>query len=99
MAMISYLGILWIVPLLTESKKDPFVKYHIKQGIILTIAGVVVWIIAMLIPYIAFFLAMIIIPLLDLALFVLVVVGIVNAAGGKQVPLPLIGSLASNLKF
>ena len=39
MAWLSYLGILWLIPLLTL-KENAFAKFHVKQGIVLTIYGV-----------------------------------------------------------
>ena len=35
-AWLSYLGILWLIPLLTM-KDNAFAKFHVKQGIVLTI--------------------------------------------------------------
>jgi len=40
MAIVAY--ILFFVPLFTEAKTDPFVKYHVKQGFLLFIWGVAV---------------------------------------------------------
>ena len=35
MAILSYVGLLWLVPLLTKShEKSPFVKFHLNQGIL-----------------------------------------------------------------
>lgn len=90
MAVLCYFGILVIIPLLTEDKKDPFVKFHIKQGLVLliayVIAGFVSWI-----------------PLINglvwLALFILFIMGIVNAATGKKTELPVIGSLGSKFNI
>ena len=41
MAVLAYLGILILVPFLTDAKKDPFVKFHLKQGVALIIVEVV----------------------------------------------------------
>ncbi|HOE15288.1 MAG TPA: hypothetical protein PLH82_01145 [Candidatus Paceibacterota bacterium] len=40
MAILAY--ILFFIPLLTDSKKDPFVKYHVKQGLVLFIGGILI---------------------------------------------------------
>ena len=37
MGIFAYLWILILIPFLTESKNDPFVKYHLKQGLALII--------------------------------------------------------------
>jgi len=87
MAILGY--ILFFVPLLTDAKDDPFVKYHVKQGLLLwiiAIASVVIgvipilgWIIALIVP---------------LVVFVLAILGIINAANGEMKPVPLVGQYA-----
>ncbi|MCX6790895.1 MAG: hypothetical protein NTV62_01730 [Candidatus Gribaldobacteria bacterium] len=91
MAVVAY--ILFFIPLLTEAKNDPFVKYHVKQGLVLFIGYVIETIIAGM-PFIWFLSS-----LLGLALFVLFIIGVMNALNGKQEPLPIIGGLAENFKF
>ena len=90
MAVLCYLGILVLVPLLTEAKNDPFVKFHIKQGLVLLILDVIASIVAW-IPFIGW--------ILWLLIFILWIIGIVNAAGGKQTPLPVIGQYADKIKI
>jgi len=88
MAVVAYL--LFFVPLLIdEVKDDPFVKFHVKQGLLIfltLIAGLMVgvipligWLIAMIAPFFV---------------FVMLVIGILNALAGKKEPLPLIGKYA-----
>lgn len=85
MAVLAYLGALIIVPLIV-AKDKPFVKFHIKQGLVLIIGWALVWAVQMI--YIPFnFVA----PLLWFALFVLSVIGILNAVGGKEKQLPVVG--------
>jgi len=38
MAIVAY--ILFFIPLLTDAKKDPFVKYHVKQGLVIFLAWI-----------------------------------------------------------
>ena len=95
MAALSYFGILLIIPLMTDAKNNPFVKFHIKQGIVLLVAAVIVWVVAVMIPY----LGIIIAPILNLLLLALLIIGVMNVINGKQSPLPVIGKLADNLKF
>src|SRR5437773_412414 len=83
MAILAYLGILIIIPFLAESHKDPFVKFHLKQGLVLIIAEVIAWFI-LIIPF-GFMIAW----LVWLGILVLVIIGIVNAANGKQTELPV----------
>jgi uncharacterized membrane protein len=89
MALLAYLGILVIIPLLV-ARERPFVRYHIKQGLLLVIGWALVWALDMI--YIPF---NFLVPMLWFILFVMAVMGILNAVAGKEKPLPLIGQYAS----
>lgn len=88
MAVICYIWILVLIPLLTDAKNDPFVKFHIKQGLVLLIASIILGVVGGAIPFLGWF---IIAPIGSLVMLVLAIMGIVNAAGGKEAQLPLIG--------
>lgn len=92
MAIVAY--ILFFIPLLTESKNDPFVKYHVKQGLVLFIS----WIVTIIVGYIPA-IGWVLAPLMSLALFILLILGIVTAAAGKEKQLPLVGQYAEKFKF
>ena len=87
MAVVAYL--LFFVPLLTDAAKDPFVKFHVKQGLLI-VCGLVATAVIGWIPVIGWIIAMIA-PLL---IFVLWIIGILNAVAGKKEPLPVIGKYA-----
>ncbi|MDP2930596.1 MAG: hypothetical protein Q8N56_03265 [bacterium] len=92
MAIVAY--ILFFVPLLTDAKNDPFVKYHVKQGLVLFLG----WVIACafsFIPLSGWFVG----RLLYFGLFILLIIGILNAANSRQAPLPLIGKFADKFNF
>ncbi len=89
MAVVAY--ILFFIPLLTDAKNDPFVKYHVKQGLVLFIAWFVVAAVSWL-PMVFLFSWV-----LHIGLFVLFILGIMNAIGGKETPLPLIGQFADKI--
>ena len=89
MAILAYFGILLLIPLLTDAKNDPFVKFHIKQGLLLLIAYIVVGVVYV-IPVLGWILG----SILYVFLFVLFIMGIINASSGKQTPLPVIGKWA-----
>jgi uncharacterized membrane protein len=96
MAILAY--ILFFIPLLAGAQKDPFVKYHVKQGLVIFCLWIVVWFLGILVPW--YWLSIHwLFSLLDLGIFVLVILGIVNAAAGKEEPLPLVGQFASMFKF
>ena len=97
MAILAYFGILVIVPILA-AKDSKFAKFHANQGLVLCICWVVMCvalsILSTLVYKLAFFLGMIISLLsfvVYIGLFVLAVLGIVNAAKGEAKELPLIG--------
>ena len=92
MAIIAY--IVFFIPLLTESKNDPFVKYHVKQGLVLFVAWIASGVISM-IPFIGWMLS----PILSLAMLALMVIGIIGASKGEQKPLPIIGKYADSFKI
>ncbi len=87
MAALSYLGILVLIPLLSGAKNDPFVKFHIKQGLVLLICWVVgsflIWI-----PIIGQL-------FVGLPLLILFIIGLVNALSGKESELPVVGKFAA----
>lgn len=94
MAIVAY--IIFFIPLLTKDKDDPFVKYHVKQGLTLFLASVIVWMVVQVVPIIG---PLFIGPILNIAIIVLLVIGIMNAANGVEKPLPLIGQFAKNFNF
>lgn len=92
MAIIAY--ILFFIPLLTDAKDDPFVKYHVKQGLMLFICGVATTLIS-LIPFLGWILT----PFLTLGVFVLFIIGIKNVLDGEEKPLPLIGEIGEKFNI
>lgn len=92
-AILAYLGILFIVPMIA-AKDSPFAKYHANQGLILFI----VWLVAMIattiigsIPVVGL-ISFLLWPLTWAACLILTVIGILNAAKGETKPLPYIGN-------
>lgn len=81
MAILCYLGILWLIPFLA-AKESPFVKYHLNQGLLVLILGIIVAIISW-IPVVGW--------LCGVVVFALAVIGIVNVVNGKAQELPVIG--------
>lgn len=91
MAVIAYL--IFFIPLLTEAKHDSFVSFHVRQGMVLFLYWVAMAVLSM-------------VPLLGVVVLigypvglVLLIIGCINAARGKEKELPLIGSFASYMKF
>lgn len=90
MGILSYLGPLVIISYLMK-KDDPFVKFHIKQGLVLLSIEVIIWVLSA-----SLFLWTLwpIYRIIHLALFVLSIIGIINATQEKEKELPLVGSLS-----
>jgi uncharacterized membrane protein len=96
MAILSYLGILVLVPIIA-AKESPFARFHANQGLVLLIASIaysiVVWIItiilALILPVLAFIGTLL--GVVSIVFFVLAIIGIINAAKGEAKELPIIG--------
>ena len=88
MSILSYIGPLVIVSYVV-SKSDPAVKFHIRQGLVLLVLEAAVWVISMMLIFL-----WPIMQIVNIALLVLSVVGIMNVVNGKQKELPFIGSYA-----
>lgn len=86
-AVLSYLGILWIVGLLA-AKDDPFVRFHVNQGLVLFLLNIVLSII-MAIPVVGLIVALVG-YIFTMVCFVL---GILHSVKEEMVPLPLIGGI------
>ena|SRR3989344_9432813 len=99
MAIVAYL--IFFLPLLTEAKKDPFVKYHVKQGLGLLIAFFVLRFVTLFLVaplfYILWPVYMLVLWVTNLFLIALLVLGIMNASKGEEKPLPLIGRWSDKL--
>ena len=98
MAVLSYLGILVLIPILA-AKDSPFAKFHATQGLNLLIVRVAWSIVSGIIGAIlgaigVTFLSVlwsIITWLVSIVIFLTMVIGIINAAQGKAKELPIIG--------
>jgi len=107
MAILSYLGILLLIPLATGAHKNsPFAKFHLNQGLILAIVmigwGIVYTVLlaifsaVLLSSYtysgiVTYGIISTIIGLLWFVPAILCIIGLVNAGTGKFKQLPIIG--------
>lgn len=96
MAFLSYLGILFLVPLFA-APNSKFARFHANQGLVLAIAEVafaivytILSLILGMIPWVGPILVFII-GLLWIVFGVLAILGIINAVNGKAKELPVIG--------
>ncbi len=93
MGILAYIGPLVLVPFLV-AKEDPFVKFHVKQGLVLLIIEVSLWILAGILWIVAP-----IVAIIDIGILILIIIGIVNVLAGKEKELPLVGSFAKHFSF
>ena len=85
MAIIAY--IIFLIPLLA-AKDSKYAMYHTNQGLILFLLAVIINVVGSIVPIIGWF---IIIPIGNLLVLILAILGIVNAVQGNIKPLPIIG--------
>ena len=91
MGVLAYLGPLLIIPYLL-AKDDTFVRYHIRQGLVLLVIMGVTWFVSMT-PFMILLFPFVMV--VNLALLVFAIIGIVNVVGKKEKPLPLVGRFSS----
>lgn len=99
MAVLAYLGVLVIVPLLS-AQNSSFTKFHTNQGLVNCILAVAYYVITGIIDNILYSIswslgAMVgtIISLGSLIFVVLAIIGIRNVLHGEMKPLPMIGTI------
>ena len=82
MAILAYFGILVLIPILA-AKDSPFARYHSNQGLILLILGVIAVILGRIWGVLGW--------IADIIVFILFIIGIINAANGRAKELPVVG--------
>ena len=93
-AILAQLGILVLVPIL-GAKESKFARFHANQGLVLVIAAIAIGIVIGILQFIPVLgiIFSIVGWIINIALLVLCIIGIVNACNGKAKELPLIGSI------
>ena len=103
LALVSYITIIgWLISFFSYKgkEKNSLVSYHLKQSFGLFVAsmvlGIAFWILVTILVMISFSLAVLasgIYSLASLVIFVLMIIGIINASKGEEKPLPIIGKM------
>lgn len=104
LCVFAYLGFLVLIPFFASPKDSRFAKFHVNQGLVLFIAGIVWEIVKRIIDTILALVLSFALPglytlistllgLLGLVFTVLAVIGIVNVVQGKAKELPIIGGI------
>lgn len=98
LSVLSYFTIIgWLISYFysNSQNRDSLLKFHLNQSLGVFVCGIVfnilIYIVGMLVPSIASVLSVI-----GLVFIVLLILGIINATGEKEKPLPIIGSIFIN---
>ena len=94
MASLSYVGPLVLIPFLTK-KDDPFVMFHVRQGLVLFGIEVILMFINML----TFYILSPFVAVLNIILVILSIIGILNSLQLEEKKLPLTGRWAEKIKL
>ncbi len=100
MLILSYLGILALVPLLVE-KDDPEVQWHAKHGLVLLVSWIVLFIAVAtlsMFPMVGMFLGCAVAPFLWLVILVIHIVAMIKALKGERLIIPVISDYADKWK-
>ena len=92
MLILSYLGILALIPLLVE-KEDADIQWHAKHGLVLMVGWIVLSIALAILssfPYIGMFLGCAVGPLLWLVILIIQIVAMLKALKGERLIIPVI---------
>ncbi|VVB81582.1 Uncharacterised protein [uncultured archaeon] len=91
-----FLGIVGFVIVLLTRKTDKYAMYYAKQGLVLSVIWIILYVVGTFLPIIGWF---IILPIGSILMLVLWIIGIVYSLSGKEKPIPIIGMLADKFKI
>ena len=99
MGILSYFGILVLIPIFA-AKESPFARFHANQGLVLLVTSILVGMATSLVGMLFGLIHIDVLTvlwnivswLIRVAMFALMILGIVNAASGKAKELPLVGN-------
>lgn len=95
--LVAALAWLWVLSLiiLLLKRDSPYVQFHARQGLVLFVASILLWIALSLLGPFAFFLH----QTLNFLIFVVSIVGFVQALRGQWWTLPVLGPLAAKIRL
>jgi len=96
-AAIGYLWILCLVPLLAK-KNSKFAQHHGKQGLVLTVISIILWVVGFILIFIPV-IGWLVLFVAWITLIVLAVMGIVKSLNGEYWEIPVIGEYAKKIKL
>ncbi len=89
--ILAYLGILVLIPLLVK-KDDDFIHFHAKQGLVLLIVWIAVWIVT-LVPFIGWVIG----PLFSIVVAIVSLIAIIKVLMGQKWEIPVVCTYADKL--
>ena len=95
LAWIFPIGLIWYF-VDEKMKKNKFANFHVKQSLVLAILALAIYVVGSIIPVLGWF---IILPLGNLLVFILFLIGIISAINGKEKELPVIGKYGKKFTF
>lgn len=96
-AWLSYLLILLLIPLMIQ-RENPYTRFHIKQGLVLLITWIILYIIGLIFNFIPVLKILIWLCVWGITIYFMVI-GIKNSLNGKLDKLPLIGNFADKFEI
>lgn len=93
-----FLTVIGFIIVYATKKDDKYAMFYAKQGLVLFIGQVILWILGFILIWIPI-LGWIVEMLLWIALAILWIIGMVYALSGKEKDIPIIGSFAKMFKF
>ena len=91
MGVLAYLGPLVLIPFLV-AREDSFVKFHIKQGVVLFIISLLVWAASVIMWFL-----MPLWAIVNFAVLILALIGVLNVVRGKEKEIPLVGHYSAKI--
>ena len=93
MAALSYISFVSVVMLFVKKDSD-YVQFHAKQGVVLFVGEVVIWVLNMFTWFLFF-----IWGLLGLVLFIASIIGFIKAYSGERYRMPVVADIADKIKI
>lgn len=87
-----FLSIIGFILVLLLKRKNKYAMYYAKQSLVLFIASIIVNAV-LIVPILGW----IVYPILSIIVFILWIIGWVNALSGKMKPVPIIGKYADKI--
>src|SRR3989338_4200851 len=98
-AILAYLGILVLIPLFAVKKRDEFIRFHLRQGIVLFVIEIIIWVAVafLLFPFgfFGFFAFGWLMNLIGLAILIVIIIAIIRAVQGDMWEIPVVSNFTN----